>query len=346
MGILGKRIVVAPLILAAAIASTKFAQDRIDSMKRDAFDEDLLFLPNDKLLTHFTGGLSSVVADVFWVRTIGYAAKEFHNPDLKFTWLSELIDMVVRLDPYFEGAYANGGMLLAAIGADDDALEVLQRGLAINPYSLDITKELIMVYLLNRRKEEDTPEIIGRYLRIAADLSEEQEHKLYYYRLASEIEKKHNIFDHAIRMWQEVLDNSEDGLMREAAQKNLLDLKIRQNLEALERVLAAYAEQAGNEAASLDDAIEAGILSELPGDESHGQYFIDAAGKVQNTVLLGNRKVNTLRALNSEMRRFNDEQGQYPESLGEWSEWSESEIPEHPFDGEAWTYDPETGEVR
>ena len=39
MGILGKRIVVAPLILAAAIASTKFAQDRIDSMKRDAIEK-------------------------------------------------------------------------------------------------------------------------------------------------------------------------------------------------------------------------------------------------------------------------------------------------------------------
>ena len=49
MRFFSKRFVAATLIFVAAIASSKFAQDRIDTLKRDTFDEDLLYLPNDRL---------------------------------------------------------------------------------------------------------------------------------------------------------------------------------------------------------------------------------------------------------------------------------------------------------
>ena len=48
------------------------------------FDEELLYLPNENLLNHFTAGLSSVVADLLWLRTIHYTVKEFHDVDRKF----------------------------------------------------------------------------------------------------------------------------------------------------------------------------------------------------------------------------------------------------------------------
>lgn len=346
MGMLHKRIIVAPLIFIAAIASCKVAQDRIDSMKGGAFDEDLLFLPNDRLLTHFTVGLSSVIADLLWVRTIDYASREFHNPNRKFTWLADLINLVVRLDPYFEGAYANGGMLLAGIGADDDALDVLHRGLIENPYSSAISFELIQVYFLNRWEREETPALIGHYLRIAAELAESEEHSRYYYQLAHDIAQNHGLLDHAMRMWEDVIENADDALTRKLAEERLLGLIIQENVKSLAKALEYYAERTGIQAKRLDQIVESGVLTELPGDERHGRYFIDAAGEIQNTVLLDSEKERALRALNSEMRRFHEEQGRYAGSIQEWSEWSGGLIPEHPYDGEAWTYDPQTGEVR
>ena len=94
------------------------------------------------------------------------------------------------------------------------------------------------------------------------------------------------------------------------------------------------------------ESIAPGVLPQLPGGEGHGRYFLDAAGEIQNTVLLDSEKERALRALNSEMRRFEQEHGRYAASLEEWSEWSKGLIPEHPYDGESWAYDPATGEVR
>ncbi|MDP7639608.1 MAG: hypothetical protein QGG73_07820 [Candidatus Hydrogenedentes bacterium] len=346
MRVLGKRIIAAPLIFVVAIASNKVAQDRIDSMKGGSFDEELLFLPNDRLLTHFTVGLSSVIADILWVRAIDYASREFHNPDRKFTWLADLVNMVVRLDPYFEGAYARGGMLLAGIGADDEALNVLHRGLIANPYSSDISFELIQVFLLNRREREETPRLVGHYLRIAAELAENEEYARYYLQLAHDIGRKYDLLGHAMLMWQDVIANADDDVTRQLAEERLLDLIILENVKMLGQVLTLYAEHMGKQPERLDEVIAAGVLNELPGDKRHGRYFIDAAGEIQNTVLLESRRERVVRALNSEMRRFREAHGRYADSLEEWSRWSGGLIPEHPYDGESWAYDNGTGELR
>ena len=336
MGILKKRLIAAPLIFAVAIVSLTATQKRIDAMKDTGFDEDLLFLPNEHLLTHFTAGLSSVIADLLWVRTIDYAAKEFHNPERKFTWLSDLIRMVVRLDPYFEGAYANGGMLLAGIGADEDALDVLHQGLRTNPRSYAISFELLQVYILNRREHEDTPRLIGHYLEIAADLAPTEEYSQYYLELAENIERKHDLTSYTIQRLQDIIENSDSDLSRKFAEERLLILIIGKNVGEIDRVLTAYSEQSGKKASSLGEVFEADALVALTGNSDHGRYFIDPEGAVQNTVLLDAKKVKVLRAFNASIRQFNDDQGRFPDSLEEWSEQNDNQIPEHPYSGEAW----------
>jgi hypothetical protein len=340
------RLIAAPLIFAIAIASLTATQKRIDAIKDTGFDEDLLFLPNEHLLTHFTAGLSSVIADLLWVRTIDYASKEFHNPDRKFTWLSDLIHMVVRLDPYFEGAYANGGMLLAGIGADDDALDILNQGLRINPRSYAISFELLQVFILNRREREETPRLIGHYLQIAADLAPTEEYSQYYLELAENIERKHDLTSYTIRRLQDIIENSDSDLSKKFAEERLLVLIIRQNVDEIDRVLTSYTEQSGNKASSLDEVFEADALAALTNNPDHGRYFIDPEGAIQNTVLLDAQKVKVLRAFNASIRRFNDEQARFPDSLEEWREQNDTQIPKHPYSGEAWVYDPETGKVR
>jgi hypothetical protein len=345
VGIPKKRLIAAPLIFAVAIASLTATQKRIDAIKDTGFDEDLLFLPNEHLLSHFTAGLSSVIADLLWVRTIDYASKEFHNPERKFTWLSDLIHMVVRLDPYFEGAYANGGMLLAGIGADEDALDILNQGLRINPRSYAISFELLQVFILNRREREETPRLIGHYLQIAADLAPTEEYSQYYLELAENIERKHDLTSYTIRRLQDIIENSDSDLSRKFAEERLLILIIRKNVGEIDRVLTVYSEQSGNKASSLDEVFEAGALVALTGNPEHGRYFIDPEGAVQNTVLLDAQKAKVLRAFNANIRRFNNEQGRFPDSLEEWSKQNDTQIPKHPYSGEAWLYDRETGNV-
>ena len=101
------------LVVGIGLVSVAAVQRQIEKEHEDRFDEELLYLPNEKLLNHFTAGLSSVIADLLWIKTIKYTVQEFHNVERKYTWLEHMCQTVTRLDPHFSGAYEYSGMLLA-----------------------------------------------------------------------------------------------------------------------------------------------------------------------------------------------------------------------------------------
>ncbi len=73
------KLIIGIILTSAAIYSSRAIQHQLDTLQEETLEEELLYLPNDKLLSHFTAGLDSVVADVLWLRTIQYAVMEFHN---------------------------------------------------------------------------------------------------------------------------------------------------------------------------------------------------------------------------------------------------------------------------
>ena len=122
-------LVIAPLTVAIGLACCVMAQKHLDASRQTGFDEELLYLPNEKLLNHFTGGLDSVVADLLWLQCIQYTAEEFKG-DHKYVWLNHMTDTITRLDPYFVDVYRYGGVFLAALKADNDAsVNLMKRGM-------------------------------------------------------------------------------------------------------------------------------------------------------------------------------------------------------------------------
>jgi hypothetical protein len=60
-----KKLAAIAAVVAVSFTCTIAAQKRIDGMRRDRpAGDELLYLPNERLLNSFTCGLSSVVADV------------------------------------------------------------------------------------------------------------------------------------------------------------------------------------------------------------------------------------------------------------------------------------------
>jgi hypothetical protein len=98
--------VLATVILALA-GITVFAQMRADAFKPQRKDE-IVYLPNQKLLMHFTAGMNSIVADLLWLRCVQYTGveiKESHN----FAWLKQMLNTIVKMDPHFADVYRYGG---------------------------------------------------------------------------------------------------------------------------------------------------------------------------------------------------------------------------------------------
>lgn len=336
------KLIVGVLLTCAAVASSRAVQDRIDEMREQKFEEDLLYLPNDKMLNYFTAGLDSVVADILWLKTIQYTVMEFHNVERKFTWLEHMCNTVVKLDPHFEDAYVYGGMLLAAIGADEEALKLLKGGLVNNPYSWEIPFEIAKVYLLNRRDRPESSAVVVHYLRMVAERSD---HPGFYLEWIRRIDQQKGLKDEARAIWEDVLRNNDDEFIREIAEVNLLDLTLREEMARLDEAVATYAQRLGQAPETLSDLVSSEVIPSLPRAEGQGHYFLGADGTVKNTLVLNSIQQKLATRLNGEVHRFKNEMGRYPESLEALVQWNESTIPRHPYDSRQWIYDPKTGTV-
>jgi hypothetical protein len=336
-------IIVAPLTIALAVGVASTAQKRVDALREQTFDQELLYLPNEKLLVHFTGGLNSVIADVLWLQCIQYTGQEFRG-DAKFVWLDHMGNTITRLDPHFLDVYRYVGMFLASLKADDAAsLEFLQQGIIRNPHRWELPYEAAFIYLLNRREQPGAAEMGGEYLRMAVETGTAPESVTL---IAQGQMKNQNLVDVEREMWASMLDNSQDEIMRELATRQLALLEIRVLREELVNSVAAFTEARGEPPTELVDLFAA--RGEVPSfqDVLGGTFFLDAQGEVQNTTLLDEQLAKTINRIQSAIRRYTKDEGQAPASLQDLINSEQmTKLPSHPYDGQTWIYDPSSGEV-
>ena len=335
-----KRVIAGILVAVTTLGVAAICQNNLDALRAERQEEELLYFPNEKLLTHLTAGLDSVAADLLWLRTIKYTVAEFHNPQRKFLWLEHMCKAVVVLDPYFEDAYVFGGTFMASIGADDRALEFLKSGLENNPDSWKIPFEIAKIFLLNRRDEPESLEQVIHYLTLVAERSDEPE---FFMNWIHKIQEKGNLSGEARSVWEEVVKNSNDDFMRELAQSKLTKLDIGDTIAILKGAMARFRAERGGNPVDLDELVSAGYLTGLPTHPDHGRYFLDWNGDIRNTILVESRTHELRTILAQHIQAFKQEENRYPASLAELEGYMGAPAPSHPDVLREWGYDPLTG---
>lgn len=337
-----------PLALALLAMLAVCAQVQVDRVKPVRKDE-LVYLPNEKLLTHFTAGLSSVIADFLWLRCVQYTGAEIKG-DHDYAWLSQLLNTVVRMDPYFKDAYRFGGMFLAALKADDSAgLDLLQRGMVERPDAWDLPYEAGMIYLLNRRDAPESQRMAAYYLGMSAATGKSPH---IVAETASALQGKYNLDDIESEMWTS-LKQSGDKVLRALAERKEKELQIRQNLRVLDDNAKRFMDEKGYPPLSLEELIATGYFGEqakakpemLMNDILGGHYFIGPGGKALNTSLLDSKRDQDLGNLRDAVKQYKEDKGTFPPTLDALVDKYAAQISPHPYPKKAWTYNPLTGEV-
>jgi hypothetical protein len=335
----GPRIAAGLAFAAALLAAAIFAQGRVDAHRALPGDE-LLYLPNEKLLTHFTAGMDSVIADLIWLRCIQYTASELKG-EHSFTWLRHMLETCVRLDPYFTDAYRYGGMFLAALRAEDDAaLNLLARGAARRPDAWQLPYEMGMVYLLNRRDTPGAARMAGYYFAMSAARGGAPD---FVREVADRIGADHDLAGIERAMWSNML-GSEDRLLRDLAAQKLVLLDLRDFARAATRLAAEYARHAGKPPENLLTLVDAGALRAVPEDPLGGSFFLDEAGVVHSTTLLDADLQRRRVFLRERLESYRERHGAWPATLDALTEDGLLDvIPGHPYPGRNWVYDPVSG---
>lgn len=336
-------VVILPVVLALCLSLNYQIQHRVDAMRDNRFDEELLYLPNEHLLQHFTGGMSSVIASLLWLRCIQYTTETF-GEGRKLEWLNHMCETITRLDPHFVDVYRYGGIFLAALEADDDAsIELMRSGMAHNPWNWELPYEIAMVYLLNRRDQPDSPRHGARFLGMAVATGKAPE---YVATFAQNIQFQHDLPEIERAMWTDTFETTQDDFMRELAKRKLAELDIRETCAALTEVVELFQAQTGRLPGGFGELAAAGLIEAPPSDPLGGRYLITPDGEVQNTVLLDDAVERRLNRLRGGVRRFHEAHGRYPADFDEMvEERSIAFIPDHPYYDQDWSYDPESGEV-
>jgi len=335
--------IIGPLSVAVALTCSITAQRRLDDLRdRKTFHDELLYLPNEKILNHFTAGMDSVIADVLWIKCIQYTAEHFKG-DRKFTWLNHMCNLITRLDPYFVAPYRYGGIFLAALKADDDAgIELLKKGMVRNPDAWELPYEIALTYLLNRGTRPDSPIHAAQYLAMAVETGHAPRSVLD---AATALQSAHDLADVERAMWEKTRE-SEDQLLRDLAERKLMELDLREACSQLDRAIALYISRYNRPPKTLDDLVTDQVIKAVPADPLGGTFFIDSMGKAQNTTVLDERTARLRNNLGTAIDGFKQLKGRWPNALQELVESGiMTELPPHPYSNQIWHYDPASGEL-
>lgn len=338
-----KKLCIALIAVAGSFAVIVTTQFQIDARKAEKPFDELLYMPNERLLNHFTAGMSSVVADWLWIRCTQYTARHFRG-DHDFAWLNHLCNMITRLDPYFVAAYRYGGIFLAMLKADDDAcINLLEKGMVRNPFAWELPNEIAMTYLINRPDDPDSPRQAAKYLAMAVETGRAPQSVIEF---ASALQMKQDMRDVERAMWESLLQ-SPDALLGEIATQKLQMLALRDTCAQLDMAASMYEQRLGVRPATLLDLVTGAIVTSLPVDPLGGSFFLDANGKAQNTTVLDERVTRALGTYRSALGKFHKKHGRWPASLRELADDRiMTELIPHPYAGRDWEYDPASGRIQ
>lgn len=327
------------LLLACATVGVQF---RMDAMRPKRDPDDMLYLPNERLLSHFTAGMNNVIADYLWVQCCTYVGRQVKS-NWNFEWVRQMVTTVVQLDPYFVPAYRYGAMFLAMLKQEDqEALDLLHKGMVINPDSWELPYEAAMVHMLNRKDEPDSKFNAVFYLTLAVETGKAP---AYVAEVASSLQGQYNLVNLEKGMWEKVKD-SDDPFLRDLAKTKLEEVAIRSNLTVLDDLLDRYRREFGRPAQSLDELIEAGYIPSIAPDSAGGAYLLGPDGRAMNETLLFNATRDVRARLESAIRSYREKNGAFPKTLEDLLSLGLFEqLPAHPWPGKAWTYNAATGEV-
>jgi hypothetical protein len=74
--------------------------------------ESYMYIPSGNFLKPLTFGFNQVIADYFWIKTVGYFGEHLMS-DRHYPWLYHMLDLVTTLDPQFIWPYYFGGITLS-----------------------------------------------------------------------------------------------------------------------------------------------------------------------------------------------------------------------------------------
>ena len=274
------------LLLVLLVPAVPWSQAQIDR-RAGAFrvQEEVLYLWSGTRVKRFFPGFEDVAADLYWLRTVQYfGGQRLFAANKRFELLRPLIEISTTLDPRLEMAYRYGAIFLSepspiGAGRPREGIEVLETGVRNLPGSWRLRQDLGFFNYLYLHDSERAAAILNEAVALPGAA-------FWLRTLAADLLAKGGDRAASRRMWQQMFDQAEAGIIKENARMRLQILDSLDRGDRLSRLAAEFQRQRGRLPARLDELRVAGLWNgplvdaadvSFGYDPKTGRVFIDKA---------------------------------------------------------------------
>lgn len=263
-----------PLLLLALYPLQRNIASQHDSI---AAQKQELLLRSGKLLRKLSLGYDSLLADIYWTRTVQYNGGVLERGESDFSLLAPLLDVTTDLDPRLDVAYQFGAIFLsekvpAGAGRPDQAIALERKGIALNPSNWRLYYNLGFVYYWYLRDYKQAAQTFWEGSQIPGAMP-------WMAAMAAHIAESGGSKDTSRFMWAQILESTKDATVRANALAHLQALRAVDDLDLLKNVVEAYKKRTGRPPATVQDLVNAGLLLSVPQDPGGFPYVLDSNGE-------------------------------------------------------------------
>jgi tetratricopeptide (TPR) repeat protein len=237
-----------------------------------------LYLGSGRTADRLALSFDSLVADVYWIRTIQHYGRDYKNRDRtgRFELLEPLLDITTTLDPHFLIAYRFGAIFLSLSppdgpGRPDRAIALLEKGLAANPTKWQLAHDLAFTNYLYTGDYQAAAE----WFRRAMAMPRAPE---WLGPLAATTAASGGDRAGARKMLAELL-SAEEAYIRSAAERTLAQLDALDRIDEVKSRIDLFRTKTGRDPNGWPEMIAAGLIPGVPADPSGVPFEYDAVGR-------------------------------------------------------------------
>lgn len=230
--------------------------------------EEVLYLWSGAHVKRLFPGFEGLAADVYWLRTVQYfGGQRLFSANKRFELLRPLIEITTTLDPRLEMAYRYGAIFLSepsplGAGRPREGIEVLEAGTRNIPGSWRLRQDLGFFHYIYLNDAEGAAAVLEEAAALPGAA-------FWLRMLAADVLAKSGDRATSRRMWQQMYEQAEAGILKENARLRLQILDSRDLADRLGGLARELERRTGRFPARLEELRQAGLW---------GGPFVDAAG--------------------------------------------------------------------
>jgi hypothetical protein len=270
---------IATVVLLGSMICAVATLHAIDRLGLQSQAQQTLYVRSPKTLRRMSLGFTGLLADIYWTRAVQYFGYQHNQKSEDFHLLAPLLQVTSELDPRLLPPYELGANFLApqppnGAGSPDEALRLLQYGIAHNPDQWRLYYDLGFLYYTEFKDYGKASEAFWAGARLPGT------HQFMPV-LAARMAQHAGEFETARMLWYTTYQSTNQPDIKYNAVQHLVALRVDEDVTHLEQLVDKYRQQTGYLPAAISDLERAGFIRGTPADPNGKPYKLMSDGRIE-----------------------------------------------------------------